>query len=146
MRFSDDGMNCWVYRNNHHPLGTGTDSGRNYRNVRPQKHLGGDSARLQTSSFPSLELGTIPVRKLPPFSPSRHSLVYAYMLAKYTSRWKFYRTAAILCNSPHFHLVREVVNPSKDHNLDEVASRHQIDPVEFKRVKCQLRRMWPLLP
>ena len=27
------------------------------------------------------------VRKLPPFVASRHVLVYAYMLAKYTSRW-----------------------------------------------------------
>jgi len=86
-----------------------------------------------------------PVRKLPPFVASRHVLVYAYMLAKYTLRWKFYRTAAILCNAPHSDLVREVVNPSKDHKLDEVASRHQIDPVEFKRVGRQLRRVWPLL-
>ncbi|OCL13445.1 hypothetical protein AOQ84DRAFT_415280 [Glonium stellatum] len=87
-----------------------------------------------------------PIQKLPPFVASRHVLVYAYMLAKYTSRWKFYRTAAILCNAPHYGLVREVVNPSKDHKLDEVASRHQIDPVEFKRVGRQLRRVWPLLP
>lgn len=86
------------------------------------------------------------VRKLPPFVASRHILVYAYMLAKYTLRWKFYRTAAILCHAPHYDLVREVVNPSKDHKLDEVASRHQIDPVEFKRVGRQLRRVWPLLP
>jgi hypothetical protein len=68
------------------------------------------------------------------------------MLAKYTLRWKFYRTAAILCNIHHYDIVREVVNPSKDHKLDEVASRYQIDPVEFKRVGCQLRRVWPLLP
>jgi hypothetical protein len=68
------------------------------------------------------------------------------MLAKYTLRWKFYRTAAILCSAPHYDLVREVVNPSKDHKLDEVASRHQIDPVEFERVGRQLRRVWPLLP
>jgi hypothetical protein len=46
----------------------------------------------------------------------------------------------------HYDLVREVVNPSKDHKLDEVASRYQIDPVEFKRVGRQLRRVWPLLP
>jgi hypothetical protein len=87
-----------------------------------------------------------PVRKLPPFVASRHVLVYTYMLAKYTLRWKFYRTAAIICNAPHYDLVREVVNPSKDHKLDEVASRHQIDPVEFRRVGRQLRRVWPLLP
>jgi hypothetical protein len=87
-----------------------------------------------------------PVYKLPPFVASRHGLVYAYMMAKYTLRWNFYRTAAILCNVPRYDLMREVVNPSKDHKLDEVASRHQIDPVEFKRVSRQLRRVWPLLP
>ena len=96
------------------------------------------SSRAQYDGFP--------VRKLPPFVTSRHILVYAYMLAKFTSRWKFYRTAAILCNAPHYDLVREVVNPSKDQKLEEVASRHQIDPVEFKRVGRQLRRVWPLLP
>ena len=31
----------------------------------------------------------LPVRKLPTFTPSRHILVYAYMLAKFTLRWKF---------------------------------------------------------
>jgi hypothetical protein len=87
-----------------------------------------------------------PVRKLPPFVASRHVLVYAYMLAKYTSRWKFYRTAAILCNSPDYDLVREVVNPNRDHKLDEVASRYKIDTAEFKRVCRQLRYIWPLLP
>ena len=87
-----------------------------------------------------------PVRKLPPFVTSRHLLVYAYMLAKFTSRWKFYRTAAIICNTPHYDTVREVVNPSKDQKLEEVASHHQIDPVEFRRVGRQLRKVWPLLP
>jgi hypothetical protein len=87
-----------------------------------------------------------PVRKLPPFITTRHALIYAYMLAKYSMRWKFYRAAATLCNAPHYARVREVVNPGKDHNLGEVASRHQIDPTEFKRVGRQLRRVWPLLP
>jgi hypothetical protein len=87
-----------------------------------------------------------PIRKLPPFVASRHVLLYAYMLAKYTLRWQFYRTAAIFCNIRHYNLMREVVNPSKDHKLDEVASRYQIDPVEFKRVGRRLRRVWPLLP
>ena len=96
------------------------------------------SSRAQYDGFP--------VRKLPPFVTSRHVLVYAYMLAKFTSRWKFYRTVAIICNAPHYDLVREVVNPSKDQKLEEVASRHQIDPVEFKRVGRQLRQVWPLLP
>ena len=87
-----------------------------------------------------------PIRKLPSFATSRNILVYTYMLAKYTFRWKFYRVAAMLCNAPHYDLVREVVNPSKDHKLSEVASRHQIDPVEFKRVSHRLKRVWPLLP
>ena len=86
------------------------------------------------------------VRKLPPFVASRHVLIYAYMMAKYTLRWKFYRTAAILCNAPRYDLVREVINPSKDHKLGEVASRHQIDSAEFTRVGRRLRRVWPLLP
>ncbi len=83
---------------------------------------------------------------MPPFIASRHVLVYAHMLAKFTLRWQFYRTAAILCKAPRYDLVREVVNPSKDHKLDAVASRHQIDPVKFKRVCRQMRRVWPLLP
>lgn len=86
-----------------------------------------------------------PVRDLPPFVAS-HVLVYVYMLAKYTLRWTFYRTVAILCRVPHYHLVREVVNPSKDHKLIDVACRYQIDPVEFVRVGRRLRRVWPLLP
>ena len=87
-----------------------------------------------------------PVRELPHFTASRHALVYAYMLMKYTSRWKFYRTVATLCSAPHYSQVCEVVNPSKDHKLEEVACRHQIDPVLFKRISFRLRRLWPLLP
>lgn len=86
------------------------------------------------------------VRRLPRVVTSRHILVYEYMLAKFTLRWKFFQTAAILCNAPKYHLVREVVNPSKDHKLEEVALRYHINPEEFKRVSCQLRRVWPLLP
>jgi len=97
-------------------------------------------------SINRVQYDVFPVRKLPPFVASRHVPVYAYMLAKYTLCWKFYRTIVMLCNVPHYDLVREVVNPSKDHKLDEAASRHQIDPVEFKRVDRQLRRVWPLLP
>ena len=79
-----------------------------------------------------------PVRKLPPFFATSHVLVYVYMLAKFTLRWNFFRTAAIICNAPHCNLVREVVNPNKDQKLEEVALRHQIDPMEFKRVGCLL--------
>ncbi|KAE9405459.1 hypothetical protein BT96DRAFT_1064042 [Gymnopus androsaceus JB14] len=42
------------------------------------------------------------VRNVPPVA-SRHILVYAYMLGKYTLRWGFYRTAAILCRAPNCH-------------------------------------------
>ena len=86
-----------------------------------------------------------PVRKLPTFV-ARHIPVYAYMLAKYTSRWTFYRTLAVLCKAPQYKLVCEVVNPSKDDKLDEVASRHQIDPRKFERIGRRLGRVWPLLP
>lgn len=48
----------------------------------------------------------------------------------------FFRAAAIICNAPHCNLVREVVNPNKDQKPKEVALRHQIDPMEFKRVGC----------
>ena len=87
-----------------------------------------------------------PVRNLPPFVSFRHSFVYTYMVIKYTLRWKFYRRAAIMCKASHYDSVREVVNPSKDRKLEEVASRHQIDPAEFKKVGRRLRKVWPLLP
>ncbi|KAI0846486.1 hypothetical protein F5Y00DRAFT_264486 [Daldinia vernicosa] len=86
-----------------------------------------------------------PVRPLPRFSVS-HILVYAYMLAKFTSRWAFYRVAAFLCGAPNHDIVREVVNPTKDYKLDEVAFRHHIDQGKFKRIGRRLRRVWPLFP
>ena len=86
-----------------------------------------------------------PNRKLPVIS-SRHILVYAYMLAKFTLRWKFYRITAFFCNDPRYKDVREVVNPRKDQKLEEVALRNQINPAKFKYVGRRLRRVWPLLP
>ncbi|KAK6332931.1 hypothetical protein TWF718_010759 [Orbilia javanica] len=86
-----------------------------------------------------------PVRNPPPFK-NRQLPVYVYMLAKYTSRWAFYRMLAILCGTPQYNLVREVVNPSKDNKLDEVSFRHNIDQGRFKRVGRRLRKIWPLLP
>ncbi|RSM02831.1 hypothetical protein CEP52_007731 [Fusarium oligoseptatum] len=85
-----------------------------------------------------------PLRHLPGFACS-HLLVYAYLLPKYTLRWKFYRLAAYQCGSPNAGFVREVVNPAKDHKLHEVASRHGIDPETFTRVCRRLRYFWPLL-
>lgn len=87
-----------------------------------------------------------PICRRRPFALSRNGLAYAYMLTKYTSRWGFYRTAALLCGAPGARGVREVVNPDRERKLDEVAGRHGIDPVAFKRVGWWLRKVWPLLP
>ncbi|KAF2010839.1 hypothetical protein BU24DRAFT_355949 [Aaosphaeria arxii CBS 175.79] len=84
-------------------------------------------------------------RNLPPITP-RHTLIYVYMVIKYTSRWELYRTTARLCRVPHFDQVCEVVNPGKDHKLAEVALRHDIDVAHFSRVCRRLQRVWPLLP
>lgn len=86
-----------------------------------------------------------PVRHQPPFALS-HVLIYAYMMAKLTSRWAFYRTAAIICKAARADLVREVVNPRKEYKLDQVATRHRIDPNKFREVCRLLRMVWPLLP
>ncbi|KAI1101319.1 hypothetical protein F4804DRAFT_316220 [Jackrogersella minutella] len=86
-----------------------------------------------------------PVRALPRFT-ARHVPVYAYMVAKYTSRWAFYRLAALLCRAPHHRTVREVVNPTKDDKLDKVSARNRLDPDKFRRVGRRLRRVWPLFP
>ena len=59
---------------------------------------------------------------LPPFVASRHAPIYAYMLAKYTLRWQLYRTATFLCCGTSSG-VCEVVNPMRDCNLDQIASR-----------------------
>ncbi|KAF5309271.1 hypothetical protein D9758_019068 [Tetrapyrgos nigripes] len=87
-----------------------------------------------------------PIRNLPPFNFSRHSSVYAYMVAKYSLRWGFYRVTALLCRAPCRYSIREVVNPAKDSKLKEVASRHEVDQDKFIRIGRTLRRVWPLLP
>lgn len=86
-----------------------------------------------------------PLCPLPPFS-YKHVAVYAYMLPKYTLRWAFYRIAAALCRHGDVSSVSEVVNPSKDGKLQEVACRHGIEPTNFLRVCRSLRLVWPLLP
>ncbi|KAK6512646.1 hypothetical protein TWF481_001527 [Arthrobotrys musiformis] len=50
-----------------------------------------------------------PIRQPPPFNPS-HLHVYAYMLAKYSSRWGFYRAAAAICGADRYDVVREKHN------------------------------------
>lgn len=84
--------------------------------------------------------------KLPNLHVSRHGGVIAYMMAKYTLRWGFYRVAAWICLGKKIEGVREVVNPSKDRKLDEVAGRNGLDKEEFRRVGRRLRCVWPLLP
>ncbi|KAK8098846.1 uncharacterized protein PG998_012087 [Apiospora kogelbergensis] len=89
-----------------------------------------------------------PVRTVPLPSPATFAgrLLSTYILTKYTSRFLFYRTAAGLSDITQYRSVREVVNPSNEKKLEEVAFRHQLDPVSFKRVARLLRRVWPLLP
>ncbi|KAJ8132201.1 hypothetical protein O1611_g1426 [Lasiodiplodia mahajangana] len=86
-----------------------------------------------------------PIADVPSLRPS-NVIIYGYMLAKYTSRWAFYRTLAFLSGAPATSTVREVVNPTKDHKLENVARRHHIDPERFKSTGRRLRRIWPLFP
>ncbi|KAI0173024.1 hypothetical protein GGR52DRAFT_572829 [Hypoxylon sp. FL1284] len=74
-----------------------------------------------------------PVQELPQFA-WHHVLIYAYMLAKFTSRWLFYQVAAFLCQFDYRFTGGEVVNPSKDSKMDQVASRHGLDPVSQVQV------------
>ncbi|KAH7304155.1 hypothetical protein B0I35DRAFT_445593 [Stachybotrys elegans] len=83
--------------------------------------------------------------RLPPFTPSQLG-IYAYLISKFTLRWQFYRIAAFLCAPSTMPSVREVVNPSKDAKVQEVARRHNLDPAKFTRVCRRLRLLWPLLP
>jgi hypothetical protein len=68
------------------------------------------------------------------------------MLAKFTSRWFFFKVAALICKKKRWSSINEVVNPSKDEKVAAVASRHHVDPEIFQRVSRGLRLVWPLLP
>lgn len=83
---------------------------------------------------------------MPAFVASRHLLVYAYMVCKFTSRWAFYGAAARLAGAPNPGSIREVVNPRKDSKILEVCERHGLDAAKFGRVCRLLRRVWPLPP
>lgn len=74
------------------------------------------------------------------------AVVIGYVMAKFTSRWLFYRVAARLCGCAHYRSIREVVNPAKTGKLLEVAHRHRLDGAEFCRMAHRLRAVWPLLP
>ena len=87
-----------------------------------------------------------PVRKIPEFATIRHLPVYLYMIVKYTSRWAFYRAVTCFCRDGTGKSIQEVVNPGRDRNLREVASRNGMDPERFERVGRRLRKVWPLLP
>lgn len=97
-------------------------------------------------SITRVQYDGFPTRTPSCLSGLRSSPIYMYMLAKYTSLWSFYKVAALLCNVRHWNLVNEVVNPSKDRKLAEVASRHEIDQSDFERVSRKLRLVWPLFP
>lgn len=84
------------------------------------------------------------IQPLPSFFDRRYMLAYLYMVGKFSSRWLFFMSASLLCRAPH--AVREVVNPTKDEKLLQVATRHRIDPIRFTRVCRKLLRIWPLLP
>ena len=77
--------------------------------------------------------------------PSASVLVFAYMVAKLTLRWLFYRIAAWICKGD-WRNVRVVINPKKGSKLEEVAVRHGIEKETFRRVAARLRWVWPLLP
>lgn len=68
------------------------------------------------------------------------------MLGKFTLRWGFYRVTAWLYSKADWRSVREVVNPAKEYKLEQIAARHEIDPMQFKRVGDKLLKVWPLLP
>ena len=71
--------------------------------------------------------------------------MYAYMIAKYTSRWGFYRTVA-WASGGDWRKVREVVNPGKEKKVREVALRNGVEEEKFGKVARRVRLVWPLFP
>lgn len=80
--------------------------------------------------------------------PDASAAVLLYMGAKFSARWTFYRIVAFACGARGERLrrVREVVNPAKASKVDEVAERHGLDRVAFRRWAGRVRVFWPLLP
>ncbi|CAG8135650.1 unnamed protein product [Penicillium olsonii] len=72
-------------------------------------------------------------RRVPSFSGYQVAPICFYMLAKFTSRWLFFRVAARLCKKDDWASICEVVNPTKDEKVTSVAHRHQLDPHKFRR-------------
>jgi hypothetical protein len=86
------------------------------------------------------------LRQIPSLSGYQIGPICVYMLAKFTSRWFFFKVADCVCKKKQWSSIREVVNPSKDEKVASVAFRHRIDPKEFQRISRGLRRIWPLFP
>lgn len=87
------------------------------------------------------------VRTLPLFVTPHHvHHIHIYANKVHHTLEVLPNSRAIICNAPDRDSVREVVNPGKVQKLEEVVSRHEVDPVVFKRVGRRLRRGWPLLP
>lgn len=85
------------------------------------------------------------IRKLPRSLSLRHLPVCVYMIAKFSLRWGFFRTAALLSQEKNYRAVCEVINARKNHKLAQVAVRHRMSP-KFVQICHRLRRFWPLLP
>ncbi|EED17920.1 hypothetical protein TSTA_117060 [Talaromyces stipitatus ATCC 10500] len=71
------------------------------------------------------------IQPLHNFFDRKYMPVYLYVFGKFSSRWLFHITASLLCHAPH--VVREVVNPTKNRKVIRSCTRHQIDPVQFTR-------------
>ncbi|OAQ99316.1 hypothetical protein LLEC1_05493 [Akanthomyces lecanii] len=76
-----------------------------------------------------------PLQTVTPYTPIPHIFIYTYMIAKFTSRWLFYRVAARLCRTPNAGQVREVINPAKEHKVGEVAFRHGLDRSDVRIIR-----------
>ncbi|CAF9923680.1 MAG: hypothetical protein HETSPECPRED_005391 [Heterodermia speciosa] len=86
----------------------------------------------------------VPLEPLPAFT-GYNMLVYGYMIAKYTSRWGFYRTVT-WASGGDWRKVKEVVNPGKDKKVREVAGRIGVEEEKFGKIARRVRRVWPLFP
>ncbi|KAL4939265.1 hypothetical protein BDV06DRAFT_231136 [Aspergillus oleicola] len=101
---------------------------------------------LQSQSKPRSQVLGIGLRGGLPWSKPYNILAKCYMLGKFTSRWSFYRVAALCAGKREWRGVREVVNPRKQSKVAEVAGRHGIEKGKFGTVCGQLLWVFPVLP
>lgn len=66
------------------------------------------------------------LRRLPLPLSFHHLPVCVYMIAKFSLRWLFFRMAALLSQEKNYRAVCEVINPSRNHKLVQVAVRHRM--------------------